>query len=166
MKQIKILLAKNYKQDWRKHSSSIHPPQKRPPNFLGRLWTACLSWKQKHVMWQNRGKLWESNTQESLLAWATSVLLSYDHWITTNPHNPLYVLDRWYWMLQSHASTPALRCLLDVRLYDFSNSNCVAPPKYSLQLLQLWHTTEWKNFHHKYKTVHVLIASCEQPPAT
>ena len=35
------------------------------------------------------------------LAWAASALpLSYDSQTTTNLHNPLYVLHRWYWMLQ------------------------------------------------------------------
>ena len=41
------------------------------------------------------------------LAWAASALpLSHDSQTTTNPHNPLYVLHRWYWMLQSHTWQP------------------------------------------------------------
>ena len=31
---------------------------------------------------------------------ASSLMLSHDSQTTTNPHNPLYVLHRWYWMLQ------------------------------------------------------------------
>ena len=41
------------------------------------------------------------------LAWAASALpLSHDSCTTTNPHNPLYVLHRWYWMPQSHTRQP------------------------------------------------------------
>ena len=41
------------------------------------------------------------------LAWATSTLpLSHDSRTTTNPHNPLYVLHRWYSMPQSHTWQP------------------------------------------------------------
>ena len=32
------------------------------------------------------------------------------HWTTTNPHNHLYVLHRWYWMPQSHTREPLGMC--------------------------------------------------------
>ena len=54
--------------------------------------------------------------------------------------------------------------VLDVRLYDFSNSNFVAPPKCSLQLLWLWHTTEMKKLPSQVQDSTCIIASCEQPP--
>ena len=36
--------------------------------------------------------------------------LSYGNRTTTNPHNPLYVLYRWYWMPQSHTWQPLSIC--------------------------------------------------------
>ena len=45
------------------------------------------------------------------LAWAASALpLSYNNQTTTNPHNPRYVLHRWYWMPQSHTRQPLSMC--------------------------------------------------------
>ena len=45
------------------------------------------------------------------LAWATSALpLIHDSWTTINPHNPLYVLHRWYWMPQSYTWQPISMC--------------------------------------------------------
>ena len=45
------------------------------------------------------------------LAWAASALpLSHDSQTTTNPHNPLYILHRWYWMPQSHTWQPLSMC--------------------------------------------------------
>ena len=47
----------------------------------------------------------------TLLAWAASALpLSYGNRTTTSPHNPLYILHRWYWMPQSHTWQPLSMC--------------------------------------------------------
>ena len=44
-------------------------------------------------------------------AWAASAQpLSHDSRTTTNAHNPLYVLHRWYWMPQSHTWQPLSMC--------------------------------------------------------
>ena len=51
---------------------------------------------------EKAGSFRESNPARIPLAWAASALpLSYDSRTTTNPHNPLYVLHRWYWMPQT-----------------------------------------------------------------
>ena len=53
----------------------------------------------------------ESNPGHTPLTWATSALpLSYGNRITTSPHNPLYVLHRWYEMPQSHTWQPPSMC--------------------------------------------------------
>ena len=45
------------------------------------------------------------------LAWAASALsLSHDSRRTNPPHNPLYILHRWYWMPQSHTWQPLSMC--------------------------------------------------------
>ena len=60
------------------------------------------------MLWgTNRGK-WKSRQSPGVeprtpLAWAASALpLSHDSQTTTNPHNPLCILHRWYWMPQLH----------------------------------------------------------------
>ena len=50
---------------------------------------------------EKAGSHWESNQDTSHLN-RQFLPLSHDSWTTTNPHNPLYVLHRWYWMPQSH----------------------------------------------------------------
>ena len=52
------------------------------------------------------------------LAWAASALpLSYDSWTTTNTHNPLYILHRWYWMPQLHTWQPLSMCRQNSVIY-------------------------------------------------
>ena len=68
------------------------------------------------ILWdENRGKWkgWQPPGIEpkTPLAWAVSALsLSHDSWMTTNLHNPLYLLHRWYWMPQSHTWQPLSMC--------------------------------------------------------
>ena len=68
------------------------------------------------MLWgENRGK-WKGRQLPGVeprtpLAWAASALpLSHDSRTTTNPHNPLCVLHRWYWMPQSHTWQPLSMC--------------------------------------------------------
>ena len=45
------------------------------------------------------------------LAWAANALpLSYGNRTITDPHNPLYVLHRWYWIPHSHTWQPLSMC--------------------------------------------------------
>ena len=50
----------------------------------------------------NPGHIWLA--PPVLCYWAT------DSRTTTNPHNPLYILHRWYWMPQSHTWQPLSMC--------------------------------------------------------
>ena len=68
------------------------------------------------MLWgENRGK-WKNRQSPGVeprtpLAWAASALpLSHNSWTTTSPHNPLYVLHKWYWMPQSHTWQPLSMC--------------------------------------------------------
>ena len=68
------------------------------------------------MLWgKNRGK-WKGRQLPGVesrtpLGWAPSVLpLSHNSRTTTSPHNPLYVLHRWYWMPQSHTWQPLNMC--------------------------------------------------------
>ena len=87
-----------------------------PSNPTGDQSTKLKSTKMKSMMlrascltlWgKNRGE-WNGRQSPGVeprtpLAWATSALpLSHDSQTTTNPHNPLYVLHRWYWIPQLH----------------------------------------------------------------
>ena len=74
-------------------------------------------WKDTNKMlWgENRGK-WKGQQSPGVksrtpLVWAASALpLSHNSRTTTNPHNPLYVLHRWYWMPQSYTWQPLSMC--------------------------------------------------------
>ena len=79
------------------------------------LRVSCLKLEIKMLWGENRGK-WKrpaaaGSWPRTPLAWATSALpLSYDSRTTTNPHNPLYILHRWYWMPQLHTWQPLSMC--------------------------------------------------------
>ena len=68
------------------------------------------------MLWgKNRGN-WKSRQSPGVeprtpLAQAASALpLSHNSRTTTSPHNPLYVLHKWYWMPQSHTWQPLSMC--------------------------------------------------------
>ena len=52
------------------------------------------------------GSRWKLNPGHLPCA-ASALPLTYDSWTTTNPHNPLYILHRWY---QSHTRQPLSVC--------------------------------------------------------
>ena len=72
-------------------------------------------WADKFLYYINKVRCYEAQIEESEkgrqppgveprtpLAWAASALpLSHNSRTTTNPHNPLCILHRWYWMPQS-----------------------------------------------------------------
>ena len=65
--------------------------------------------KTRHLTLEFR--YYEAKPNPRHLAWAASALpLSCNNWTTTSPHNPLYVLQRWYWIPQSHTWQPLSTC--------------------------------------------------------
>ena len=95
---------------------------------------------------KNRGK-W--NCQQlpevelrTLLAWAASALpLSHDNRTTTNPHNPLYVLHRWYWMPQLHTWQPLRMCHWNI--------------SFTLSIIPLHLATSWSRYGDILQQIHV-----------
>ena len=68
-----------------------------------------MLWGENRGKWKGQQSSWvEPRTP---LAWTASALpLNHDSHTTTNPHNPLCVLHRWYWMPQSHTWQPLSMC--------------------------------------------------------
>ena len=80
--------------------NSWNPELSANETLLGRPLTSNDLYKQRLDVFEAKiekaGSHQESNSGH--LACAASALpLSYDNWTTTNPHNPPYVLHRWYW---------------------------------------------------------------------